>query len=96
MTKVGSEKSQFKIICHGHDGRVVASLDMKGCLTIHHDHFSDEDDYDLEALIKAFDKFGHRRQIYHSSKKGLNAEVVAIVNKLQQEKPGKVLFPDSV
>jgi hypothetical protein len=96
MTKVNSEKSQFKIICHGHDGRVIASLDMKGCLTIHHDHFSDEEGYDIEALVKAFDKFTHRRMIHHSTKKGLNQDTIDIINKLQQEKPGKVLFPDSV
>jgi hypothetical protein len=87
---------EYKIICHAPSGRVVASLDMSGCLTVHHDNFNDEDGFDLRELVKAFDKWTHRRQIQHTSKKGLNEKTIKQLNAVQQKNPGKVLFPDSV
>jgi hypothetical protein len=66
---------------------------MDGTLTIHHDHFSDDEDFDLSKFIKAFDMWNHRRSIQHLSKKGLNAKVVEQLNSLQKENPGKVYLP---
>ena len=82
----------YKIICHEPGGRVVADLSPDGTLTIHHDHFSDEDNINIGRIIDALDKWSVRRTVCHLSKKGLNKATVDSLNDMQEVKPGKVLF----
>jgi len=85
--------SEYKIICHAPDGRVLAHLDLGGTLTVHHDHFSSKDGFDIREIIKALDKWFIHREIRHLSKRGLNSETVNQLNALQKTKPGKLLLP---
>lgn len=82
-------KENYKIICQ-RDGRVIASIDMQGNMTIHHDHFKDGDNVEISRFISAIDRFAYCRNIQHLSKRGLNYATVEEVNTLQREKPGKV------
>jgi len=84
--------TKYKIIC-SIDSRVIASLDMKGTLTIHHDHFTDESGFELKKFIKAIDRFSYCRNIQHLSKRGLNPGAIEEINSIQKEKPGKVYIP---
>jgi hypothetical protein len=86
-------KEEYKIICHAPSGRVIAHLDPDGTLTVHHDHFTDDDSIDVRKIIEAFDKWSIRREIRHLSKRGLNTKTVAQLNALQEAKPGNVLLP---
>lgn len=83
---------KYKIICHSPSGKVVAHLDLDGNLTIHHDHFEDDDDINIGEIIDAFDRWAIRRNICHLSKHGLNQKTVSQINAIQKTKPGKVLF----
>jgi hypothetical protein len=86
-------KEEYKIICYAPRGRVIAHLDLDGTLTVHHDHFNDEDDIDVRKIIDALDKWSVRREIRHLSKRGLNPKTVTQLNALQEAKPGKILAP---
>jgi len=79
---------QYKIICSG-DGRVLANLELDGTLVIRHDHFEDEEKFDLTQFIEALDKWAVRREISHVSKRGLNSETLEALNTLQKGNPGK-------
>jgi hypothetical protein len=89
MASMKSE--EYKIICHV-GARVVASLSLKGELTIYHDHFKDEDKFEVQKFIDAFDRWNTVRQITHTSKRGLNKETVDALNTPQKENPGKIYF----
>lgn len=84
--------TDYKIICHGPQGQVIAHLDLDGTLTIHHDHFEDDDNTNIGEIIDAFDRWSVKRNITHLSKRGLNQKTVAQVNAIQKAKPGKILF----
>lgn len=88
-----SSKETYKIFCQV-GPRLVASLDMNGTLTIYHDHFSDEDNFQLERFIDAMDRWQVRREIQHASKRGLNLKTIEALDTLQKENPGKIYFKD--
>ena len=85
--------SNYKIICHTPKGGVIAHLDLDGTLTVHHDHFTDDDNFDVREIVEALDKWAIRREIRHLSKRGLNLKTVTQLNALQKKKPGRVLLP---
>ena len=90
-TQDGKMSIEYKIICHG-DGRVLANLELDGTLVIHHDHFTDVEDFNVGEIIDALDRWAVRREITHLSKRGLNQKTVAQINAIQKAKPGEILF----
>tara|TARA_B100001109_G_C18623569_1_gene362663 strand:- start:153 stop:419 length:267 start_codon:yes stop_codon:yes gene_type:complete len=85
------DERKYQIFCQI-DGRLVAFLSMAGELTVCHEHFNDEDEFEIEQFIEALDKWHTRRTVYHRSKKGVNRKAFEAVNELQQQKPGSVLL----
>ena len=83
--------NKYSIICHI-ESRVVASLSLDGELTIYHDHFLEDDNFNLKPIIEAFDKWNIFRKITHTSRKGLKQSVLEQLNILQKEKPGKMIL----
>lgn len=75
------------------DGRLVAHMDLDGTLNVRHDHFKDEEGFQLDRFIHALDRWTHSREIAHISKRGLNTQTLEVLNQLQEQKPGKVWLP---
>jgi hypothetical protein len=72
----------YKIFCQV-GARIVATLSMKGELTIHHDHFKDDENFDLTNFIKAFELWSKKKYISHRSQRGLNQKTIDQLNNFQ-------------